>query len=361
MDEQMKKYIRTLEGDMATLKKGGTPDLVPLPPQPAPSVDIRTAENVTPAPAPAPEIPKPSPLETYASDFSDRMKETEASPVTVLAAQQDAAPGAPQQPEQKSRSGLLYIFAGVMLLGVGGFGVYFAYTNYFPKSVPITITPAIPSPIFVDEREQIFGTGAALLQAIEHSINRPLASGAVRLLYTANATTTDNSVFSALQEPAPDILLRNVNAKDSMAGIVSAGNVQSPFFIISVASYSKTFFGMLSWEPSMPNDLSQLFPPYPAPVIATSTIATSTIATTTTTKAAKMKIATTTATSSAPTIVSSWRDEMVSNHDVRIYRDASGRGILLYGYWNQTTLVIARDPAAFTEIIERLANSQAQQ
>ena len=51
-------------------------------------------------------------------------------------------------------------------------------------------------------------------------------------------------------------------------------------------------------------------------------------------------------------------DEVVANHDVRIYRDAEGRSILLYGYWNQTTLVIARDPSAFAEILGRLATSR---
>ena len=58
--------------------------------------------------------------------------------------------------------------------------------------------------------------------------------------------------------------------------------------------------------------------------------------------------------------VATFHDEVVSNHDVRIYRDAAGKSILLYGYWNQFTLVIARDPAAFTEILGRLATSRSQ-
>ncbi len=320
---EQKKYIRTLAGDMETLKKGGVPDLTPLPPPP------KATEGTVPAPAL--ESSKPSPLETYASDFSDRMKETSASPATVLAAEQDAAPEPPHQPEQKSRGGLLYIFAGVAFLGAGGFGVYFAYTNYFlPRSAPVVFMPIVPAPIFVDEREQISGTGTALLQAIKQSIDKPLASGAVRLLYTANATATDNSVFSALQEPAPNILLRNINAKDSMAGIIDISDTQNPFFILSVASYSETFSGMLSWEPLMQRDLGQLFSLY--------------------------AIASTTAT----TTTAGFSDEVVNNHDVRIYRDAEGRSILLYGYWNQTTLIIARDPAAFAEIIGRLATSRSQ-
>ena len=56
--------------------------------------------------------------------------------------------------------------------------------------------------------------------------------------------------------------------------------------------------------------------------------------------------------------LSDFQDESISNHDVRIYRDTAGRSILLYGYWNQSTLVVARDPSVFIEILERLATAR---
>jgi hypothetical protein len=315
-----KKYIRTFIGDMETLKKGGVPELVPF-------VESKSLP------------PKPSPLQTYASDFSDKVKETHSSPITVLAAEQDAAPMEKPQTEQKSRSGISYIIAGLVLMVISGLTVYFAYAFYSSGSAPVIVEPTVLVPIFVDEREQISGTSIALLQAIKQSINKPLAQGAVRLLYTADTASTSDSVFAALQLPAPSVLLRNINAKDSMAGIVNAGDVQSPFFILSVTSYSNTFSGMLSWEPAMPNDLSQLFPSY----AVASTVSTSSPQAT------------------ATSTIASWRDETVSNHDVRIYRDAANQSILLYGYWNQATLIITRDPAAFAEILQRLATSRAPQ
>jgi hypothetical protein len=130
-----------------------------------------------------------------------------------------------------------------------------------------------------------------------------------------------------------------------MAGVVSAGGNQSPFFILSVASFGDTFAGMLSWEPRMPRDLSKLFLPYPVSVAATSTVAT-----TTSKDAAKTSLVSSAA----------FFDATIANHDVRVYRDSEGRDVLLYGYWNQTTLVIARDAAAFTEIVGRLATSRTQ-
>lgn len=340
-----KKYIRTLERDMEVLKSGGKPDLAPLAEShPTPEERLVTASPIPtqvpdvvtpPSPEPVakelpiPELTKPTPIETYASDFSDQIKKENASPITVLAAEQDSKKQVTQisQPAQHSRSGVLYIIImGVILIIAGGVGIYIAYIHYSKSIAQIILAPNISAPILVDEREQISGTGAVLLQAIEQSVAKQLAPNTVRLLYTTSATTTDNSVFSALQEPAPDILLRNINADGSMAGVINVDGIQSPFFILSVASYSGTFSGMLSWESSMPNDLEDLFPPY--------------------------------ATSSA-TSTASFRDEVVNNHDVRIYRDTAGRGIILYGYWNQATLVIARDLGAFIEILNRLSNSQA--
>lgn len=367
-----KKYIRTLAGDMEILKSGGKPDLTPLDePQPTPVERLVTVVPVAsptqiPSPLPISEpeslpvqnpaepiSPSPkatesaAPLETYSGDFSDQMKKENASPMTVLAAEQDAAVKKTEEPlpTTHSRSTVLYTIVGIVLLLAGGSGVYIAYTNYASSLVSNIIAPTISAPISVDEREQVSGVGTTLLQAIVQSNTRGLAPNTIRLLYTNSATTTDNSIFSAIRIPAPDILLRNINANGSMAGIVNVGGTsQSPFFILSVTSYSSTFSGMLSWEPSMPNDLAGLFPTYAENSV--------------------MQTASTTATTTIPSpskkVAIGFRDEVVDNHDIRIYRDAAGRSIILYGYWNQTTLVIARDPSSFDKIINRLATSQAQ-
>lgn len=405
----VKQYIRTFHGDVETVKKGGTPNLVPLGdeshttlekasvPQPIPPtpVPISMAPEVpVPPPAEQPllvsaplrtvaiapgehfvlqnrvaEEPKPSPIETYAGDFTERMNTTQASTATVLAAEQDSAPMLVQvQPPKFSRSSILYSIAGVILIIASGVGAYIAYTRYIASSAPVILTPGAAAPIFVDDRKPVGGIGTALLQAIQQSVTSQLASGSVRLLYLETATST--SIFSALQLPAPGALLRNINATQSMAGVVNTGGVQSPFFILSVSSYSNTFAGMLLWEKSMPRDLAKLYPPYPSPVIAES-IATSTIATASTTptvSTSSPRVSTSsprvttpgvsTTKSVPPAAAPAFFDATVANHDVRVYRDSAGRDVVLYGYWNQTTLIIARDAAAFSEIIGRLATSR---
>lgn len=380
------KYIRTFAGDMDTVQKGGVPDLTPLEKtEPAPLERIVAASPLPPkapaleapavfSPPPPPQPAGPAPIKTYESDFSKRVKETNASTATVLAAEQDALPTVVASGPSQSKGGVVYIIAGIVLLLAGGIGAYFAYEHYLAASAPIVVAPSVSAPIFVDEREELLGTGSVMLQAIQKSVVRPIASGSVRFLYVAS--TSQGSVFSLLPFGAPDILVRNVHAQGSMAGVVTVTGVQSPFFILSVSSYSDTFAGMLSWETAMPHVLEALFPAYPAPVVlvGTSTLATtvstsSPQATATTTKSKSPKPVTVATTSTSSGQASSpqatttapvgFKDEVVSNHDVRVYRDEQGRSVLIYGYWNQMTLIIARDTSAFSEIIQRLATSRS--
>lgn len=376
-----KKYIRTFAGDIETIQKGEVPNLKPLTPpaeaypaespvQPAPPAapaPVSTPEPPLPSPPSLrkhdgplnilerpPAAPKPSPLQTYSGDFSQRVKETNASTATILAAEQDARPRVRLDiPAAPSRRNTLFVVAGVVLVLLGAAGAYVGYARYAANTTPVVIAPTVSAPIFVDEKEKISGvTPAETLMAIQKSTTRPLSLSSVRLLYTDSATTTGNNVFLALHLSAPDILLRNVNAASGMAGVVRTQSGQSPFFILSVASYGDTFAGMLSWEPAMPRDLSALFPAYATP----SSEATTTAATTT----AKTAEKTATTTPRAPIATAAFHDEVIANHDVRAYRDAEGRSVFVYGYWDQTTLIIARDPEAFAEIVARLATSRGQ-
>ena len=355
-----KKYIRTFAGDMQTFQSGGAPDLAPLTVSqssaaerlieasplspatpPAPAAPVSPPPAAPEQPTPPEELERPTPLKTYSGDFSDRMQETHASRATVLAAEQDAASwsSSPAEEVQEERPHRNYwlIGGGIFLLVAGSAGGYFVYSRYASMLTPVIVAPGVSTPIFVDSHGQVSGSGSALTVAIRQSASDPLLINTVRALTLADAPD-GVTVFSSLSVHAPDILLRNIDAAGSMAGIVNTNSGQAPFFILSVGSYRATFSGMLSWERTMLTDLAPFFPMYS---VSTGSVASSTTATATTTAPAK----------------SGFRDEVVSNHDVRVYRDTLNRSVMLYGYWDQKTLIIARDPAAFTEILARLATS----
>lgn len=296
---------------------------IPQEPPPAP------APEPLPAVAPEPVAEEDARLHTYSSDFAEHVTEQGASPVAVLAAEQDAGPAptaADFVPKKEKSSASVYIAAGILLV-IAGAGIALA-TYWLRGSAPApvaTLTPPVVR-IFVDDRATVSGTGRALAQAIEEQVQKPLAAGAVRAITTANATSTDKSVFSALQFPAPDVLLRNIYADGSMAGIVNASE-QSPFFLLSVQSYGDTFAGMLAWEPHMAQDLKTLFPP---------------------------------SSGASASAQYSFIDKVVANHDARALRDSAGHTMIIYGYWDPSSLIIAHDESAFTELVSRLATSRTQ-
>lgn len=363
--------------DMPALAADMVP-VAPLPPgaEPAKEAAPSFAPPTIPAPAPTPaptftpkpppqaapkEEPKdtPAPIETYTGDFAAKVEREGATTATILAAEQDAAAAmAANQPSEGGMGpmGVALISAAVLLVVLGAGGAYYALHQ---TSAPATVAvaPAAQARIFVDERAQVSGTGPTLATAIAKAAANPLTANSVLLLTLSSGGGTNVSVFSSLQLPAPDILLRNINSVESLAGVVNVAGTQSPFFILAVESYSNTFAGMLQWEPKMQASLAILYPLYPAPVpVAPPVVATSTKAIA---KAA-------TSTPPVPTLVpnaaaATFKDIVVSNHDARVLRDNSGRTLLIYGYWDQTTLIIARDENAFTEIVGRLANSRTQQ
>ena len=317
----------------------------PTVPQTAPSGIPAVSKVVPPA--------RPAPLHTYTSDFAEHAKQQGATPLSVLAAEQDAQrSGAPEALTVKKKSAWLPIVAGALLILAGAASVYFAY--YFITHRPgVPIETFVPSLIFADEHVHIEGVGNELQERLADLSSLELREGGVAIAYLTYASTTPEG--KAIEEPAaggalvralglaaPDILLRNTEPA-STVGVVRALGETRPFLILRVASFERTFAGMLVWEKTMEEDLKLFYPPYetPAPV----QVATTTLATTT---------------PQSPPPPKEFTDYTIANHDVRILKDAAGKTILLYGYRDKETLIIARNEAAFEELVTRLSATRAQ-
>ncbi|OGG68673.1 hypothetical protein A3H77_01075 [Candidatus Kaiserbacteria bacterium RIFCSPLOWO2_02_FULL_56_11] len=328
--EEPKRFIRTLESDAAALQEGSRPGFTQVDGQGGGASQRIVEGSVLPPPLPppksAPYAPPPpptpasrveAPLHTYTSDFSERLKEEKASTATVLAAEGDIGL---RRPRRSFALNVPLIAGGILLIILGAGGAYATYRSVsLPQ--PVTMVPVIAAPIFVNEREEVSGGGTTLAGALVISLQNPPGAGSIRLLYTLVATSTGNDVFHALQFPAPGSLLRNISAEGSMAGIVALEGGASPFFILKVSSYGDTFAGMLAWEPRMSADLAILFPPQ-------------------------------------GTTTPAFVDEVIANHDARALRSPGGRSVVVYGYWDPTLLIIARDENAYTEILRRLSTSR---
>jgi len=326
------------------------PTLPPVFPTPRPEPATLLRPTYMQAPA-ASEPTVPDRLHTYTEDFSNRIDTEGASAFSVYAAQADTrstAPAATIEPK-KQHLALAYVLGGAVLLIGGSLVLYYGYT-YFSGTQPVAvINTAPPTLITGDEQETVSGTGGALMSQLVAAANTDLPVGNIRILYfAASATSTEpgGAIMRALALPAPDILLRNIG-ENSTVGVLHAGNETRVFFVLAATSYERTFAGMLSWESSIAQDLAPLYPAYPTASPA---------ALATTTKNGKP------APSLVPTPEPAARfvDEVVDSHDVRAFKDAEGRTILLYGYRDQTTLLIARDETSFSVLLARLSATRTQ-
>jgi hypothetical protein len=324
---------RALEHSVAPVSQVLEP-IIPTPPVvPTPEIPIAP---ITPEPivTVAPKVviqEAPSPIHTFRTDFQDHVKEERASSFSVLAAEKDAHVRK-RTPKKRNASGVLAIAGGVILLIAGVGGIFAAYV-YMSKNAPVLSIATPSSLITPDSSVVLSGSGSDLLQALAVQGSQPLANNKIVLTYVNESTTTPQGVteepasggafIAELNLQAPDILLRNIDPT-SMVGIVSAGNEARPFFILQVESYERTFAGMLEWEPSMYESLSTLYPEYAASG----------------------------ANSTLP--AAQFIDETVDSHEVRALKDNSGRTLVLYGYADKQTLIIARNEAAFTLLLNRL-------
>jgi len=297
----------------------------------------------------------PSPLHTYQIDFAEHVKKTNASPLSVLAAERDAKrPELPLQALRPSHTGrLLLLRALLLVLGAGG--SYATYRYLAPEAVTM-FSQQVTSLVFADEQQELSGSGKTLQNAVVASVADPLSLDAIRILYIATSTpeavtrqpASGKEFIEALDVSAPDILIRN-SYPESTFGVIHAGEGTYPFFILKVSSFESTFRGMLDWENTIAEDLALFYPPYPKEPVSVSATTTEPIATTT-----EVVI------EEPPVAPLHFVDQTVANNDVRVLLDAKGRSILLYGYRDKTTLIIARDVSAFTEIVQRLAATRQQ-
>lgn len=322
------------------------PERAPLPPR-----------TQLPTPPPPFKVDAPVSFHSYGTDFTDRVDSKSASAFSVLAAEQDVAPSSRPTPT-KSRTSVVPILAGVVLIVLAGAGSYVAYRYIGARTAVPVITLQAPSLIVADEYKKISGTGPDLMRALAIVANEMLINGNAMVTYIEQPATGDPSVIAgspapggvlikALSLPAPDLLLRNITDA-STVGVIREGGDTRAFFVLKVSSYERTFAGMLTWEPLMERDLGLLYPLYASAPMSAASVDLNTASTTAS--------STPVALPDTPTASSRGRfeDAIVANKDVRILRDTSGRALMLYGYADKETLIIARNEASFAALITRL-------
>lgn len=322
--------------------------ILPPPPkheQPAPPTQTpikKTTER-------AQNSPTISPIHTYKTDFVDTVRKTGASATSILAVEHDAQSRTKSHIQKAHKASLWFVIGGAFLVVISIVGIGYAYLHNIKETSPAPIILSVPSLIPSNTSHEISGSGPALLQALAQTAQIPLQNGSVAITYLATTTKSKNGaikkrplpggyIIAALHLPIPTILMNNT-AVNSTIGIVAAGNQTRPFFILRVASYDVAFAGMLRWENSIATNLQEIYPAIINPNTANAT------STSTTTVQTNKVIDST---------VNTFVDETILNHNVRILRNSSRQSIMLYGFANRNTLIIARNAASFIVLLNKL-------
>lgn len=313
------------------------------------------------------EIPTVQPLETYQGAIEQVMKGTNASIVSIAAAEaqrraqkgRDKTPEAPVVPMRERLTSFFKKFsmiaAGGILLAVATGAI--AYLLLRPTTVPVAVAPTAPF-ISVDDTKSVALSSTeptrdlmGKLVAARGGVSLSLGLIA-RLVPSVSSTTTDGTVVTPMNAQAflstvapniPPNLLRTIRPTYLLG--VHVYDTNQPFLILSVDSYQEAFSGMLSWEYYMQNDLAPLFTYVPSPHINPATIPAT---------------ATTTASSTPeelPFVHATFIDKIVENHDARVLQNTAGDIYLLWTFIDRNTLVITTNGATLREIISRLQNA----
>jgi hypothetical protein len=116
-------------------------------------------------------------------------------------------------------------------------------------------------------------------------------------------------ILATLSPSIPDQLVRSLDTKEFF-GTVSSGQ----FIILKVDSYDYAYAGMLSWETTMNQDLLPLFSDSPASTL------------------------------------SHFEDRIVTNKDARAALDQNGNTLFIYGFYDNNTLVFAKNENTFSQV-----------
>ncbi len=269
-------------------------------------------------------------LRTYSSDVAKALKQNQGSVIKIAMAEEkkrrESLQGFNEQKE--SKKWLVWIFVFLLLGAITLLSVW--YINR-PKEVVIeTKTGLQNSEIFV-EREKIFlleGGRSTIIQNIDQakkemqSQNNQMMNIYMLLgANTSNKKATFDDLMSYLGNDTPKAFSVST-VKDFMLGIENREGVVSPFFILKADSFEELFPGMINWENEIVLDTYEIFGIEEYLINDLSE--------------------------------RSWQDKLVNNKDMRYLYDETGSVVLVYGYAEPETIVLAESQETFDRVLGRL-------
>jgi hypothetical protein len=276
-------------------------------------------------------------IRTFQGDIAEALKHESQSVVSIVErehakreeAGKDSAYTDNPSPDHSHlwRTALL-ILGTVILLGIGGYGGWYAYTEYQTKTaLPTVYVPAnqLLTPTTSFDLNVTSLDRAGLLSAILTSAEKNLASGGIEAVevregdgQSATLTTTEHFFVRYLETQAPASLIRAFDPLFYLGflGPNSGESTNHPFILVKLDSFENAFPGMLLWESTMGKDLLPLISP-----------------------------------TADPSNPNKFQDITIQNKDARILKDSSGSTVLLYSFYDNNFLIITDNETSLRTLV----------
>ncbi|MHB1330649.1 MAG: hypothetical protein ACYCY6_01640 [Minisyncoccota bacterium] len=326
-------------------------------PVPAPAIEptpiIQTESDSVPASMPEQvgvkstqteteqEITSLKQIRTFEGDVADAIKKQNESLISIHRAEEkkrDAiktlAPDTEKKPNHhEGVKALGMAILTIIFIAGGGYGAYYAFNTYNV----ITAPPPDTTPV-----NQFIGAGVTTdidastltrdetISLVSSSRSTPRDANAIEHLELRRGTLHDSELLSTesfltrLASNAPRALIRSFNDL-FMLGILGS-NPAHTILLIKLDSFENAFPGMLEWESKLRDDILPLF-------------------------ASTERIQT------VP-LNPSFEDKTIQNHDARVMKNMSGETVLIYGFFDNSILIITDEEETFRTIINRLQSEK---
>lgn len=296
----------------------GAPTHTEVPPvAPTPVAQTPVQQTETPSVSPALKT-----LRTYQGDMAGVVRNKNESVATIaVAAHKKREDRGESIPLSAARTvpffkNAFFLILSAVVIVAGGFSLY---TVFFAKSAQNTAIDIRQPESLVDYNT--FSTISltdrnTLIETINNGRTLlPDTKGSIWFAHITGASPLD--LLKRLTPQAPDVLMRTLT-RPYAVGFYRDNNATTFFAGFTVSSYGQAFSGMLAWEPTLYADISEFMP------------------------------------QQVNTPNTEFTDVIVDNKDVRVLQDTAGQTLVVYGFADQQTLVIAQNEAVFKQITQNI-------
>ncbi len=290
-------------------------------------------------------------LRTFESDIAEALQQEQTSAVTIVTAEQtrprEEATRTVVEPEVRNPERTKFFVTISGIIAATGIIIFIAYLFLKPEDAPPPpITSTGKRIITVDSVAHVNLTGLTFQQSIkafeEARDSTPVRVGGIAQLIPIQGGIADTgqelSAGAFIKTLSPSVspsLVRALEPEYAFGLIGFDGN--QPFIILRTASYENAYDGLLRSELDFYREAGVLFVGRtPLPGLSTTTIAYY----------------------GASLSERVFTDIVIKNVDARAVKDENGSIVFLYGFPDQSTVIITTNQKTFEELIERLKRSR---